>query len=107
MADIVNFPIAEKVDDYFGLCPTCKNTNGYLNIGGEHWFHCDEHKMKWSVGYNIFSDWRDEPVELHQVNFAYLSGFHKVEPWFYPKTIKALEKALEELKSSDGSDIDG
>ena len=23
---------------YFGLCPTCHKTDGYLNVGSSHWF---------------------------------------------------------------------
>jgi hypothetical protein len=45
---------------YFGLCPTCHKTDGYLNVGRSHWFVCDEHRTKWCAGANLFSSWREE-----------------------------------------------
>ena len=47
-------------DIYFGACPGCGRSDGYLNDGPDHWFICVEHRLKWRVGMNLFSDWRDE-----------------------------------------------
>ena len=46
--------------DYFGVCPDCRRTNGCLNVGGDHWFYCTEHHVRWWVGSNLFSSWRDQ-----------------------------------------------
>ena len=29
-----------RVDNNFGGCPTCHKTDGFLNIGRDHWFVC-------------------------------------------------------------------
>jgi hypothetical protein len=47
-------------ENYFGTCPHCHRSNGFINIGRSHWFFCDEHKVKWCVGSNLFSSWRSE-----------------------------------------------
>jgi hypothetical protein len=44
--------------DYFGTCPHCHDYDGWINIGRGHWFFCDEHKVRWCVGSNLFSQWR-------------------------------------------------
>jgi hypothetical protein len=53
----------EKTDNrngYFGLCPTCGQTDGYLNIERDHYFVCHEHKLCWIAGSNLFSAWRED-----------------------------------------------
>ena len=39
-----------RVDNHFGGCPTCHKTDGFLNIGRDHWFVCHHHRTKWCVG---------------------------------------------------------
>jgi hypothetical protein len=46
----------------FGLCPHCHKIDGDY-VGRSHWFLCDEHKVKWLVGANLFSSWRHETEE--------------------------------------------
>lgn len=58
--------------DYFGVCPTCKKSDGYINIGKGHWFYCREHKVRWFVGSNLFSSWRDETEEEQHAQYAEL-----------------------------------
>ena len=73
-------------DGYFGLCPICKKTDGYLNIGRIHWFICKKHRSRWCVGSNLFSSWRDE-AESEQVRHCREIGFDSfsdVEA-FYPE----------------------
>ena len=45
---------------YFGGCPHCGLTDGYLNVGRSQWFVCHEHKIKWCVASNVFSSWRHQ-----------------------------------------------
>ena len=52
-------PIQNGYDE-FGACPHCRKNDGYLNVGGNHWFHCKEHKTCWCFGCNIFSSWHSE-----------------------------------------------
>lgn len=68
---------------YFGLCPICKKTDGYINIGRGHWYFCKEHRVRWCVGANLFSTWRDETEEEQRAIYDELdfSSFTEVEPF--------------------------
>src|SRR6185503_8845161 len=44
-------------DEYFGVCPTCRKSDGYLNLGRANWFVCHEHRVRWLFGENLFSTW--------------------------------------------------
>ncbi len=72
----------ETAHGYFGLCPQCGRHDGYLNIGSEHWFHCDTHKVKWCAGSNLFSDWLEETNEEHARHWAKLAGYREILPAF-------------------------
>jgi hypothetical protein len=74
---------------YFGLCPVCHETDGYLNIGRSHWFYCIEHKKRWCVGSNLFSGWRDEIEEEQRKLYdeVGMSGFENVEAYCPPECI--------------------
>jgi hypothetical protein len=80
------------IDGYWGLCPICKKTDGYLNIGRNHWFMCLEHRTRWCIGSNLFSSWRDETEaeqrrECEKIAF---DTFKDVKP-FYPE-IEGVER---------------
>jgi hypothetical protein len=80
-------------DGYFGLCPHCHKTNGYINVSRSHWFLCDEHKVKWCVGCNLFSSWREES-EQEQEEAYYRLGidrYTEVKPFVPPEIISAPE----------------
>lgn len=62
-------------DNYFGACPTCGSTDGYLNIGRGHWFVCDEHRVRWLAGANLFSDWRNESEETWRKNWDRIGDY--------------------------------
>ena len=68
----------EQVDDYFGVCPTCHRTNGFINVGSGHWYFCSEHKTAWCIGSNLFSCWRDETPEQQKAEYDRL-GFGEYE----------------------------
>jgi ssDNA-binding Zn-finger/Zn-ribbon topoisomerase 1 len=71
---------AKQYDNGFGGCPQCGGTHGYLNIGRDHWFVCDDHKTKWRVGSNLFSSWKDETDEEWASNKLHLEGYEEVRP---------------------------
>lgn len=48
---------------YFGACPKCHDTDGYIKVGSDHWFLCIEHKIRWFVGSNLFSSWEEQTEE--------------------------------------------
>jgi hypothetical protein len=77
--NIVTFPEPGSWDDYFGVCPICQRQNGCRSIGRDHWFVCDTHKMKWWVGSNLFSSWRDQTEEELRANMDKLARYREVE----------------------------
>ena len=50
----------QAFDDHFGTCPRCHKSDGYINVSSTHFFVCHEHKLKWCVGSNLFSSWREQ-----------------------------------------------
>lgn len=76
LADIEEDLASRKVlsDGYFGTCPDCGKSDGYINIGKSHWFYCAEHRVKWMVGANLFSTWQNETEDHQRRKYAEL-GF--------------------------------
>lgn len=78
-------PLLELVDtipdDYFGVCPECGKTDGFINVGRGHWFYCREHKTKWLFGENQFDSWRDETEDEQRARYDELGfgDFRRVE----------------------------
>ncbi len=77
---VLRFPMEVATDQYFGGCPHCGGSDGFLNDGSQHWFFCDRHKTKWCAGSNIFEGWREEAEELRRRNRFRLAEFMKVQP---------------------------
>ncbi len=71
---------SELDDAGLGVCPTCRHTNGILNDYKDHWGVCDAHRVKWEVGYNLFSAWQFETQLDWSRNRALLAGYREVEP---------------------------
>ena len=93
------FPGAIVVDNYFGGCPECGKTNGFLNVGGDHWFVCHAHKKRWSPGSNLFSCWKEETEAAWAANAALLKGYEETEPlmvgcWPQDPEARAAEDAI-------------
>jgi hypothetical protein len=72
---------AVEWDPYFGVCPSCLQTDGFVNVGRNHWFFCRAHQTKWCAGDNLFSGWREETPDDWAGNESLLAGFAEVEPW--------------------------
>lgn len=70
-----------SVPDEFGLCPRCRRSDGYLNIGREHFGVCHRHRVQWRIGDNLFSDWRDEDEPIWRRNERLLAGYREVRPF--------------------------
>jgi hypothetical protein len=64
---------------YFGWCPACGGSNGVLNIGYAHWFHCHRHRTKWYVGSNLFERWKCETKAIWDRNIQHLADYREVE----------------------------
>lgn len=67
-----------ETEEYFGGCPECGRTDGFLNVGRSHWFICKQHKTKWCVGSNLFSSWRYESEVDWERNRARLASYRKI-----------------------------
>ena len=67
-------------DDHFGSCPECGQASVYVNIGRVHWFYCDEHRVKWCVGANLFSSWRYQGPAQWEENHRKLQGYREMLP---------------------------
>jgi len=61
-----------------GVCPTCHNSDGYVNVGKNHYGLCREHGVFWYIGYGLFSCWQDETEEHWQANRDLLAGMTRV-----------------------------
>jgi hypothetical protein len=78
-------------DRPFGCCPECGECAGPANVGRNHFFYCEKHRMKWNYGSNVFSSWRYETEEEQIANYDRidLGNFREVEccgeyPWPKP-----------------------
>ena len=69
-------------DDYFGVCPECGKSDGCINIGRAHWFYCTEHKIRWCIGWNLFSGWQYETEDQQRETYERLDfgTFRTIEP---------------------------
>jgi hypothetical protein len=83
-------------DGYFGLCPICKKTDGYVNVGRSHWFICEEHRVRWCIGSNVFSSWHYETESEQQRHCEEIGfdTFKDVKP-FYPE-IEGVQRLKDE-----------
>ncbi len=82
MSNILEF----SAGDYFGVCRKCGHNDGYLNIERNHWFVCHRHKVKWFVGSNLFSRWRNETEDEWIKNASLLFHYREIEPKECPST---------------------
>ena len=88
--ETAKFALGQYADSYFGMCPLCFKEGVGLNVGREHWLVCDEHRVKWFVGSNLFSGWRDESEDTHRENAETLRDHREVEPRHYKPRIAAI-----------------
>ena len=100
----------DRPDDYFGLCPRCHSTDGYVNFGRDHWFTCNTHRVRWWSGGNVFSSWKYESVEEQRKTRAKYGDYEEVEPYFYldsqaTEPVAETSVELEGRKKEDG-DLD-
>jgi hypothetical protein len=41
-------------------CPSCGEAGELVNVASSHWGICNECELKWHIGTNLFSSWRDQ-----------------------------------------------
>ena len=47
-------------DNHFGYCPRCRAEPTYLDVHKDNWCACLGCKVRWHVGWNLFSSWRHQ-----------------------------------------------
>jgi hypothetical protein len=114
---------ADRPDDFFGLCPKCKEEPGMENLGRDHWCVCGKCKTRWHYGSNLFSTWRpdghlpnDAPQEeIDKIWKEYeeviwpelakkLEGYEEVEPYFYHLDTKGNVSKDDEFSAFECND---
>ena len=76
-----------------GGCPFCGQTDGYRNIGKDHWGSCARHKVKWCIGSKLFSSWAEETPDVWERNARELAEYRRVEPILPPEAQERLRQA--------------
>jgi hypothetical protein len=73
----------KQTDSDFGLCPQCHCHDGFINVGRDHWFVCDEHKVRWLGGSNLFSGWREQTKDEQRriYNERGIGEYAKIKPY--------------------------
>jgi len=62
-------------DDNMMCCVRCGVECAFRNIGREHWGFCDPCRIKWCIGENLFSGWREQSDEVFEENWEFLKDF--------------------------------
>lgn len=75
-------------------CPLCGDGDGYLNIGRVHFGICEPCGIRWVIGENLFSSWRDEDEATWERNGLTLERFTK----YNPLPLSTAERAAHERK---------
>ena len=70
--------VFDEEENYWGHCPHPEHENYYLNIGRGHWMVCDKCKIKWFIGSNLFSSWREENEEIWKSNSEKIYGHREL-----------------------------
>lgn len=65
--------------EHFGVCPRCFHTDGCLHVGRDEWFVCHNCKVKWLIGSNLFSAWREMTDEEFEKNAELLNSYAEIE----------------------------
>jgi hypothetical protein len=71
----------DTLAEHFGACPTCHCNDGFVSVGPEHWFVCHRHQVKWYVGANLFSCWREQTDQDRALAVARLATYSTVRSW--------------------------
>lgn len=74
-------PIPEiQYSIHCGVCPKCSKSDGFVNLGKEHWFICRDHKTKWFGGTNLFEGWQNQTVAQAEAIEVMLNNYTEIIP---------------------------
>jgi hypothetical protein len=76
---------------YFGGCPTCGRNDGLYNVYKQHWFVCHTHKVRWTIGSNLFSSWRDETEDEQRGRWAVVEDYQDIRDGALPGRQEEVE----------------
>ena len=68
---------------YFGVCPICAKTDGYVNVRREHWLVCRDHHLRWRASTNLASNGSSDCPSKRDANWSDIRHYRVVHP-FYP-----------------------
>lgn len=58
------------------VCVRCSKPTCWIrNIGRQHWAYCEGCHLKFVVGENLFSSWREQTEEEWKKNWEFLKDF--------------------------------
>lgn len=69
-------------DSWYGWetgCPQCGGSTSFLNARWDHWGICENCKLRWRIGSNLFSSWQEEAEADWQRNAEMLSQFQPLD----------------------------
>ena len=72
-------PVEFNDEHYFGHCSCPEHENHYLNIGRCHWMICNKCKIKWFIGENLFSSWREQNENIWRENEEKIRNYREVD----------------------------
>jgi hypothetical protein len=75
------------VKHYFGGCPHCGKQDGLFNVGRNHWFVCHEHRVRWYVGGNLLSGWKDQTEDEQREKWRRVEDYTDVSDQPLPEGI--------------------
>lgn len=96
---------SQEFDDHFGGCPLCMGSGVNRNIGREHYFCCDLHKVYWHVGSNLFSAWRGEPESLWESNRVLIETYTRVDDEV-SQIVSAIARARLKIKGNNEVEVE-
>ena len=96
--------------EHFGLCPACGQAGEYKSIGPDHWYFFARHGLKWFVGSNLFSGWRDLTEDEWESNSNFLSRFRETDPYYpeptsFERTLRGLHEFWAEVRPQRCPDV--
>lgn len=60
-------------------CPQCTKETSYLNVEKAQYGRCDDCKVYWLIGENLFSSWRAETEDAWTRNAQHLKDYTEIK----------------------------
>jgi hypothetical protein len=89
------------VRSYFGGCPSCGRNDGLYNLCNEHWLVCHTHKVRWTIGSNIFSGWRDEAAQEQRERWTVVADYKDIKDASLPEGVWSRDRAAREKEMEE------